>query len=671
VLRLWQLAAAAGLLALTAGSGLAADEPVASDALTQAQTQDEARTESEIAPEQADVEQRSGAPIDPVTEVVRGDALTQIRIAAISFQNQKNLGQALSGVIGAFLKRDRLKDAMVDLSVIHDPVWRAYALLHFAEYHYARGELDTVKSLLQRVDKLTQDLTARPEEAKVLSFVSQRTAEYGQFAAARRIAGRIDDPLKRVAKFIEFARLQSGDINKKVAAAAVDNLRLAFLHLQKSTLGKEVRLAQFLAVANTAISLRYFKFAREIFESGYAILAKTPYDGNTPIIAEFAAGMVRAGQQQRAMEIIRSMKNDRRHAYALASVARAFATSGSIEGAVPLFFLALQDTESLEEGPDKFKLLTHILKEQTRSGRLADAFNTAGMIKDKDLQREALFAMAEILLANDKPLEALKLVDYLPDMGMRAQILTRAARYHYLGEDRKMAAELMLQSVKPTGTDATIETLSTGIPLIFEAQVEMGKGDEREKVFAGARKLLEQIPNTPVKVPVMTRIALAEMRDGQKDASERSLGMAWRIAWLNKDKPTFPQMLTDIAMAQLNIGELLLAFDTAARISNNPSEDINEVRLMFERQENPKMKALTAIAVAAARKSEGQLALRAARSILSPSGRASAYRQIALAFPATNQEAKLGKGTVPMEPGPVRGDIISPAVEGSPFPAEK
>lgn len=648
------LAVVAGLLAITPAR--AADAP------------DAAVTE----PDSQEFDRTSKGPLDPVSKVVQGDALTQIRISAIAFQDQKNLSQALSGVIGAFLKRDRLKDAMVDLSVIKDPVWRSYALLHFAEYHYARGELDTVKSLLQQVDALTEDLTAREEEATILAVLSQREAEYGQFDAARRIAARIPSAEQRIAKFSDIAELQAGDFDKKIAAAAVVNLRLAFLEAKKATVEKDRRLRLFLSIADRAIALRFRDLAQEILEFGYSILAKTPYDGNTPIVAEFAATMVRNGSRGRAMEIVRSMKSDLRHSYTLASVARAFATSGSIEGAVPLFYLALQDTESFEEGLDKVALLTHILTEQTRSGRLADAFTTAGLIKDKDSQRRALFEMAEILLEAEKPLEALKLIDYLPDMGMRAQILTRAARFYYVSGERKLAADLMLRAVEPTGSDATVQTLAAGVPLIFEAQVEMGKGKDREKVFEGARKLLDLIPNETIKVPVMTRIARVEMRDGQEDAADRSLGMAWRIAWLYKESEEFPALLTDISMAQLNIGELLLAFDTAARITDTPLNDFNDFSSMRKKKkDDSKLRALTAVAVAAAQQSEAQLALRAARTIKDPAGRASAYREIALAFPISSQQADLGKGRVPMKPGSTRRNLISPAVQGSPVPADR
>ena len=152
--------------------------------------------------------------VDPVTETVEEDALTQIRIAAISFQDPQDLGQALSGVIGAFLMRDRLKDALVDLSVIHDPVWRADALLHFAGYHYQKGELSAAKRLLLEADALTRQMPAESDESTVLTLVSQRLAEYGDYAAARQTASRIAEPQRRIAHLIELGDLQGTEFEK-------------------------------------------------------------------------------------------------------------------------------------------------------------------------------------------------------------------------------------------------------------------------------------------------------------------------------------------------------------------------------------------------------------------------------------------------------------------------
>jgi hypothetical protein len=66
--------------------------------------------------------------VDPVTEAVRQDILTQLRIAAIAFNDPEDQGEALSGIVGAFLKHGRVKDALIDFKVINTPLWKAHAL---------------------------------------------------------------------------------------------------------------------------------------------------------------------------------------------------------------------------------------------------------------------------------------------------------------------------------------------------------------------------------------------------------------------------------------------------------------------------------------------------------------------------------------------------------------
>lgn len=648
-----RLLAAAGIFALASGGAIAAD-PLES-------------ISEQVAPDTS----AKPPPLDPVTEVVEGDALTQIRISAIAFQNPKDLGQALSGVIGAFLKRGRLKDALVDLSVVHDPVWRAYALLHFAEYHFARGEVSAATSSLKQADALTRKISAESDESMVLKLVSQRQADYGDYATARQTTARIAGPKQRTARFIDLAEMQGAEPNKRIAAGGAESIRMAFEDVKKSTLGKEERIRLLLTLVDHATSLGYRDLAQKMLEFCYGLHPDGTLGKNVPVIADLAAAMVRAGDRGRAMEIVRSLKSDLRRGYTLASVARAFAETGNIEGAVPLFYLAIQDADSQEKGAARIALLTHLIKEQTHAGRLADAFTTAGKITDREAQRSALFAMAEILFDQGKPMEAVKIADYTPDPGMRAELLGRAAASRIDHGDLKQAETLLRKAVEPTGAKPIAATLAKGLPFVFEAAYAIKKGSARSEILASARKLLELMPDDAAKVPVMTRIARAEMRGQDKDAADRSLGAAWRIAWFNKDKEFFPKLLRDIAMAQLNVGELLLAFDTAARISSNPAADIDDLEYLLDRRTSPRVSALTAVAVAAARRGEGQLALRIARTIADPDGRAGAYRVIALAFPIENQQAKLGAGSVPMHPGTPSRQRIPTAVEGAPVPARR
>ena len=140
----------------------------------------------------------------------------------------------------------------------------------------------------------------------------------------------------------------------------------------------------------------------------------------------------------------------------------------------------------------------------------------------------------------------------------------------------------------------------------------------------------------------MTRLARAQAEGGQKDAMERSLGFAWRIAWLNKDQGIFPELLEHITEAQLAVGELLTAFDTAARIPEETASDTGDSFNFGNNRKQPKYRALQSVAVAAAKRGDGKLALRAARKITHPGARASAYGAIALALPLQAQQAKAG-----------------------------
>ena len=85
---------------------------------------------------------------------------------------------------------------------------------------------------------------------------------------------------------------------------------------------------------------------------------------------------------------------------------------------------------------------------------------------------------------------------------------------------------------------------------------------------------------------------------------------------------------------------MLTAFDTAARIpdetANAPGENFN----FGINRKQPKYRALQAVAVAAAKRGDGKLALRAARKITHPGARAGAYSAIALALPLRAQQAK-------------------------------
>jgi len=578
--------------------------------------------------------------VDPVTEAVRQDILTQLRIAAIAFNDPEDQGEALSGIVGAFLKHGRVKDALIDFKVINTPLWKAHALVHFAGYERNKNGISKARGILRKASKLITDDIEGRDKGHVLSLISQRQAEYVDFAGARQTAKRIPEPFERVEKLLNLGRLQSGSPVAGIAKDARTTFLLAFAEAKEIPAGRAERVRLLLRVAQAMANHKQKPLAVKTLEYAYSYLHQVRIDEHTKLLASLAAAFVDAGNTVRAMNIVRSLKEDAQHGRTLASIARAIALNGSIEGAAPLFFLALQDLEAITDPLIKRNLLTHIVKEQTRAGRLADAFTAIGQIKEPKVQQKMMFAMGQVLLEINKPEEALKLVTYIPNVGMRAQLFAHAARHRAKLGDRAGAAQLLGKALAPTGVDPKPEMLIEAIPLVREVLTDIGKASNRKEILLQIADNLRIIPDKPLKVPVMTRIAHAEIREEKKEAAERSLSLAWRIAWFSKDQEVFPELLNKIARAQLDIGELLLAFDTAARIPDGFSEEPEISISRAQIRDLPKYKALTAVAIAAVTRGQGPLALRAARKISHPSGRANAYHQIALAIPIRAQEAK-------------------------------
>src|SRR3546814_88340 len=207
-------------------------------------------------------------------------------------------------------------------------------------------------------------------------------------------------------------------------------------------------------------------------------MARTDFQGRDEALADLAAAQIAAGNRVLAMNIVRGIKDDARRAMALASVAGALGRLGGIDSAVPLFDLALQEAKVISGVADRHPVLQHILEEQTRIGRLADAFNTAGLIRDRLSQARALLSMGKLLVESGKTVEAMKLVDFIPFVGLRAQIFIAVARKQ---GDAMEASALLARALESTGRDPEPAMLADGLGRVIDAQLEeIGKGSGRE-----------------------------------------------------------------------------------------------------------------------------------------------------------------------------------------------
>jgi len=577
---------------------------------------------------------------DPVTMAAQRSPLILLRIAAISLDDTKNQGEALAGLVGAFLKRNRIKDANVDFSVITDPLWRARAMVHFADHQIDNGVFLKARNDLRKAAKLIDADAAERDNADVLHLISRRQAEIGDFDGAISTARRIVSPETKIKQMLLIAERQGAAEDGNVVRRSRKTAETVYRELKAQPIDEEVKFRLLLKTARIMTSAGHSKSALRVLDETYHALRARPSEHVWKQLTAIAVTYIAAGGKAKTMKIVRALKQDERRARALASIGAEIALRGSHEGAAPLFLLALQDIEGITNPKIRGEALIHVIRNQAKAGRLADAFKAAGKIRDSRLRHRALFAMGEAMLEMGKIKEALKLIDYLPDIGMRAWIYAAGAKYKLQTGDRTGAEMLLAKALEPTGTTTTPEMLSRALPELYEMQIALGATPSAKKVFSRVRKLLGQIPDGPKKIYVMTRLARAQAAGGQKDAMERSLGFAWRIAWLNKDRVIFPELLEHISEAQLAVGELLTAFDTAARIpdetANAPGENFN----FGINRKQPKYRALQAVAVAAAKRGDGKLALRAARKITHPGARAGAYSAIALALPLRAQQAK-------------------------------
>ncbi len=577
---------------------------------------------------------------DPVTTAVQRSPLVLLRIAAISLDDAENQGEALAGLVGAFLKRNRLKDANVDFNVITDPLWRARALVHFADHHVANGVfLQARKDLRAAADLISPDVAER-DNAGVLRLIARRQAEIGDFDGALSTARRMVDPEAMIVHMLRIVERQGAAEDSTVVVQSRKTADAVYRALKAQQIDDDVRFHLLLKTARVMTAAGNSKSALGVLDDTHRALRARPSEHVLKQLTEVAVAYIAAGGKSKAMKIVRSLKQDERRARALASIGAEIALRGSREGAAPLFLPALQDIDGITDSAIRGKALIHVIRNQAKAGRLADAFNAAGKIRDKNLQHRALFAMGETLLELGKVREALKLIDYLPDLGMRARLYAAGAKHKLRTGDRKAAEQLVAKSLDPTGAGTSPEMLAVALPELYEAQVALGPTPSAEKLYSRIRKLLDQIPDGADKIYVMTRLARAQAEGGQKDAMERSLGFAWRIAWLNKDRVIFPELLKHISEAQLAVGELLTAFDTAARIPDESAGDPGESFDFGENRKQPKYRALQSVAVAAAKRGDGRLALRAARKIVHPGARAGAYSAVAMALPLQAQQAK-------------------------------
>ncbi len=572
-------------------------------------------------------QERLPLPLDIVEETVR-----LVRIAALSLDDPRDRGRAFAGLVAGHLRRGLLRKARREMRNIKDPLWRARAHVHIADYQRRKGRNKSARAELRRAIKT---MPSRRKEAAVdetWRLIAERQAEMQDFAAALRTAGRLGTPLARIELMLRIADKWRRDPDTKIAAGAAKAYAEALRRLKEGRIEVAVRGRLLLRIAKAQIAIGKTDDARKTLDRLRALLAKASFAGRDTAIAELAAAYISTGNRNRAMTIVRTISDDANRALAMAYVAGAIGRNGDIDAAVPLFNLALEDAKGLPRAGDRARVLTHLVREQASAGRNADAFATAGWIRDREKQARALLAMGEVLIGKGQYDEALKLGDYIPYIGMRARILAATALIRGHAGDRAAASALLAKALEDTGVDVPPIELDQGLKRVIEVQMAVGNPEAAKALFERAETLADRLREPQQRIGILTQLARAFAKLGQVEAADVALSSAWRLTWKNKKAPFFADALAEIVAAQLAMDRLLQAFDTAARVPEPSREEIAEAikGSGVPAIELPKYRALRMVALTATRLGKNKIAMRAARQITNQTARADALTDIAI-----------------------------------------
>ena len=564
------------------------------------------------------------AQTDAITKLAEKDPFILVRLAALSLESSGEQGEALAGLVEAELARGLLKEALRELGRITDRNWRARALTRLGDYQRTKGRIKEARATLAKAAATIDTKADRKTVNNALLEIGEKQSALGDFGAARKTALRITDGVQRVQTLFGIATQQTLARN---ISGAVKTLSEALSETRnvKDQKADAARLALMIAEKQTA--LQDWKGVTATLKFADATILNGTFPDRDNALAELAAIKSKSGDHRSAMALVRSISNASLKIRATATVARAVAESGNIDAAVPLFTLAFESTTGLKNADIRYDLLAHLVRQQTIAGRLEDAFRTAGFIRDRPKQALAMFAMAEVLIAQKKYSEALKLTDYIPYIGLRARIFAEAALDKGRTGDRTGASAYLAQALEPTSMPPDPGFLELALEQVIAAQIQVGDQATSDALFKRIRELINGFPNDIDRIRLLTRLAQAQGRQKLQHEAEITIAAAWRTAWIHRERQSYPGITVEIVSAMISIGKILDAFDTAARIPLTISVISDEDQTGSQQ---PRYQALRAVAEGAAEAGQIRTAIRAAKKIKHKAARASALAAVAL-----------------------------------------
>ena len=540
--------------------------------------------------------------VDPVTRAILSDALLGLQFFAVAaLEDDEDVGLAQSGVVRAYLARRRKQDAINSANRIAVPVWRARSYVWISDYVYiVEGDRNKALDWINRAIAETEAGGAERDGGETLEIIANRLAARGVYERATGVARMIPDTARRVEtlqKVASEALRRNKTASTRAAAATI--LQAAFEEakdlsapaFRKADILMNIGAAQQEA-GNTSAARTTFIAAQDLVTNG-------PDQGRPAALTRLAAKMVESGDQRNGMGVVRLIPEGADRARALGAVASAMGRH-KIDAAVPILRLAVEEAERVGDQTDRFEAIRFLVARQTEVGRLKDAFETAFLITEDVPRAEALLDMGLVLIRQNKLAEAETLKHYIPYTGMRGQILGPIALGRGIEEDPEGASALLAEALDPTGFPNLSAYTADGLNAVLRAQVKVGLESADQAIFNRARALAETLTGNLAQVDALVQVAIAEARRGRVADSQKTISAAYRIAFGHREEDGFDKALTQISLAQLAAGDLLGAYDTAARIPE-PSSEGSFPRTAAGSFDIPRYRALIRVAAAAGR----------------------------------------------------------------------
>ncbi len=576
------------------------------------------------------------------------DSIRLLRIAALSLKGDPDRGRAFSGLIDMQLTRNKLKASRIELKNIRDHLWRVRARILTADYHLRKGQTKTARRVLAESIKLVPTKGRQRGADDTYLDIAKRQAAMGDYNAASATARLISIPMERLDAYLLMADGAAVSRDKKVTAAASKLFNDAFV-LAKELKGSIKEKADvLLRIAHAQIDAKQSNKALKTLQHLKPLIINAKFDGWSDRIADMAGAYVLAGDNKTSMGIVRSLEKIRHRTKAMSEVASAIGTQGNIEAAVPLFSLAFQETSRIDNAEHKFEVIRHLVHKQTKLGRHADAFKMAGYVRNRRRQALTMLAMGEAMIEVGDYKNAEIVTDYIPYIGMRSQIFTALANVKGIAGLNADASELLAKGLAdPTISESQKTSIISGSQKIspesreralmqsIDIQSRVGAKEAMVPLFIRIRQLSRQLPIMRARVAILSKMAVVLANNGEKKMAQDDLDIAWRLAWRNTQHENFAEMLSNITDAQLAAGFVLQAFDTAARIPDEPSPLTNNRAAFMDASappESPRNRALRNVAMAAGIIGRPNLSIRAVRAITDETARAYAISCIATAI---------------------------------------